>query len=111
MFYMQSYFSLKDGVTLDAFKASLDLFARHMKDQSLLVSIESLKTRSSDTPMDTDEDRFHQYFFTSVFTDIDQCDRSYEYIEKATGDARRIHNGVMEKIAAGAVFVCWDDVE
>ena len=108
---MQSFFSLREGVSREAFQASLDLFARHMKDQSLLVSMESLKTRSSDTPMDTDEDRFHQYFFTSVFTDKNQCDRSYDYIEKATGDARRIHNGVMEKIAAGAVFACWDDID
>ncbi|MEJ2178283.1 MAG: hypothetical protein P8Y12_10130 [Gammaproteobacteria bacterium] len=81
-----------------------------MQEQNLLVSIGPIGSRDSDTPMDTDEERNHQYFFVTTFVDKAQCDRSYAYIlgHSETGDA--FHDDVYKKVER-PIFVCYEDIE
>lgn len=110
MFHMLSCFNLKPGITIDEFTKPLLAFENHMQELNLVVSIGSIKSRDSDTPMDTDEERNHQYFFVTTFVDKAQCDRSYAYIlgHSKTGDA--FHDGVFEKVES-PVFICYEDID
>ncbi|MEO0397834.1 MAG: hypothetical protein AAF224_00240 [Pseudomonadota bacterium] len=110
MMHMLSCFSLGKDVGVAAFSVALQAFSRHMQSQDLVVSVSPLGERVADTPMDTDTDRSHQYFFTMTFLDRSQCDRAYAYILKSRNAPENPHHAVMSHVGEDAVFICWRDL-
>ena len=106
---MLSCFNLKPGVSIDAFSQSLLSFEEHMKKLDLVVSVGPIGLRDSDTPMDTDAERDHKYFFTTTFLDKAQSDRSYAYILRHTEYGDAFHDEVYKKVE-NPVFICYTDI-
>ena len=109
MFNMLSCFNLRSGVSLEDFQSAVETFVEHMQAQSLIVDVSPIGRRCAQTPMDTDDVRDHQFFFTSRFVNKAQCDAAYRYIEAAAPAVASIHGAVMRKVAPDAVFICWDE--
>ena len=110
MYRMLSFFDLEDGVDIADFEKALKALSHHLIDVGLLHSMGNIGRRSSDTRMDTDEERSQQWFFVSTFVDKEQCDRSYAYIKTGEEPGKSIHGAVMSRIRNG-IFTCWDDVD
>ena len=110
MFHMLSCFNLKEDVTFEEFRDAVEAFHQHMIDASRMVSASPLGRRMSATPMDTDDTRDHQYFFTTTFRSKAECDAAYSYVLKADSDIQAVHRAVMDRVKGDAVFICWEDV-
>lgn len=106
MYHMLSSFDLDENVSIPEFQETLLAFSAHMKKQGLLLTIGPLGRRSSDTPMDTDDERGQQFFFIMSFRDRDQCDAAYDYVDTELPS----HNSVITKVK-NALFTCWEDVD
>lgn len=109
MFHMLTCFNLKPGVTLDNFRRSVAVYEDHMKELRLVQTMGPIGQRQSDTIMDTDRERDHQYFFMTSFLDRAQCDRSVEHILRREEPAQSIHRDVYSKVT-DQVFICWQDL-
>ena len=81
-----------------------------MKKLNLMVSVGPIGSRDNDTPMDTDAERDHKYFFITTFLDKAQSDRSYEYILRHTETGDAVHDDVFKKVK-DPVFICYSDVK
>ena len=109
MFHMLTSFHLKPGVTMEDFRTALERLSSHMKSVGLLERTGPIGERHSDTPMDTDCERDHRYFFIMSFRDRGQCDRAYDYLKPHEEPGESIHRAVYSK-AADPIFTCWQDV-
>ena len=110
MYRMLTFFDLADGVDIADFEKALKALNHHLIDVGLLHSMGNIGRRSSDTPMDTDDERPQEWFFVSTFVDKEQCDRSYAYVKTGEEPGKSIHDEVMTRIRNG-IFTCWDDVD
>lgn len=108
MFHMLSVFDLADGTDMAAFKESLIAFTDHLIDVGLLHSLGAIARRSSDTPMDTDQERHQAWMFVSSFEDKEQCDRAYEYVERGEEPCASLHGAMRSKMRNG-IFSCWEE--
>ncbi len=108
MFHMLSCFNLRPGVDFGDFRTALDGYTAHMQGLDLVTSNSPVGRRQSDTPMDTDEVRHHQYFTTTTFRDRAQVDAAYDYIKTHTEPGFAIHNAVYSKVE-DSIFICWED--
>ena len=109
MFHMLSCFNLKAGITIDDFRCALVDYTTHLQALDLVDSTGHIGRRQSDTIMDTDDERDHQYFVTMSFRDRAQCDRSVDYIKAHQQPGDSIHREVYSKVA-DPVFICWEDL-
>ena len=109
MFHMLSCFNLKAEISIDEFRSSLADYTAHLQTLDLVDSTGPIGRRQSDTIMDTDNERDHQYFVTMSFRDRAQCDRSVDYIHGHQQPGDRIHREVYSKVA-DPVFICWEDL-
>jgi hypothetical protein len=109
MFHMLTCFNLKPEFDIDAFRTAASDFTTHMKDQRLVHSMGPIGRRQSDTILDTDEERDHEYFFTMSFQDRAQSDRAVESIMAREEPGVSIHNGVNSMIS-DYIFICWEDL-
>ena len=109
MFHMLTCFNMREGIALDKFQQSLSEYTEHMRSLDLVESHGPVGSRQSDSPMDTDGERDHQYFVMMHFRDRSQCDNAVAYIKshKAPGDS--IHKEVHSKVE-NPIFICWQDV-
>ncbi len=107
---MLTCFNLRDGVTIDEFRAALNAFHEHLVEGAFVHATGPVGQRQRHEVMDTDDERDHEYFFIMTFRDRAQCDRAVEYIYRHDEPAESIHHRVYEKIA-DPVFICWEDVE
>ena len=109
MYHMLSCFNLKPDVSAEVFAGSIDALFAHLREIGLVESIGPLCRRDSNTPMDTDDERDHEYFFVTNFVDKAQCDRSYDYIlsHQQAGDA--VHDAVYQKVV-DPVFICYAEI-
>ncbi len=105
MFHMLSCFNLRQAGAIDTFRASIERFSKHMQNRKLLDGVGKIGIRCTDTPMDTDTQRSHQYFFIMTFKDQRQCDAAYDYIQTDM----RFHQDVISKVK-DPVFICWEDL-
>ena len=80
MFHMLSCFNLQPGESIDEFGSAIADFAAHMQAEDLVDSIGPIGRRQTDTIMDTDDERNHEFFFIMTFRDRAQCDRAVETI-------------------------------
>ena len=65
---------------------------------------------SSDTPMDTDDDRAHTHFSVMSFRDRKQLDHAYAYMLHRRATATDSHHDMYSRIT-NSVFLCWQDGE
>jgi hypothetical protein len=87
---MLTCFNLKPDFTLDDFRQAIVTFTEHMKDSDLVDSTGPIGRRQSDTIMDTDNERNHEYF-------------------PHEEPAESIHNAVYSKVR-DQIFICWEDL-
>ncbi len=109
MFHMLTCFNLKPGITIEEFGKSSAALTKHMQERELLHSTGPIGRRQSNTIMDTDSERNHEYFFITTFLDRAQCDRSVKYILPHEEPGESIHLAVYSKVA-DPVFICWEDL-
>ncbi len=109
MFHMLSCFDLKPGEDIGAFRSAYMNFVAYMKSVDLVESSGPIGRRESDTPMDTDDERDHEYFAVMSFRDRTQVDTAYAYIMKHVEPGETSHNNVFEKVQ-NPVFICWQDL-
>ena len=109
MFHMLSCFNLKPGVDVDNFRKAYAEFVSHMKSAGLVEESGPIGRRQSDTPMDTDSEREHEYFVIMSFNDRDQVDAAYAFIESQREIGGTSHSEVYAKVA-NSVFICWQDL-
>lgn len=110
MFHMLTCFNLQQEETISDFRRAISGFAAHMQDLDLLHLMSPIGRRQTDTIMDTDSERDHQYFFTMSFRDREQCDRAVEHIYPHAAPTDALHTAVYAGIK-DQVFVCWEDIE
>ena len=109
MFHMLTCFNLKPGITIEEFQQSVADFAAHLLDIDLIHSTGPVGRRKTDTIMDTDSERDHEYFFIISFRDREQCDRSADYILPHEEPGESIHHAVYSKVK-DQIFICWEDL-
>ena len=109
MFHMLTCFDLKPDVTIKEFGLSVDAYEQHMKEKNLALLMGPIGQRQSDTIMDTDNERDHQFFFLSTFRNRAQCDRAIDYILKHEEPGDSIHKAMYSKVQ-NQVFICWQDI-
>ncbi len=109
MFHMLSCFDLKPGEDIDAFQTAYSEFVADMKSTDMVEDSGPIGRRQSDTSMDTDEERDHEYFSIMTFRDRAQVDVAYAYIMKHVEPGESSHNSVLEKVE-NPVFICWQDL-
>jgi hypothetical protein len=109
MFHMLSCFDLKPGEDIETFRNAYDEFAAYMKSVDLVADSGPVGRRQSDTPMDTDGERNHEYFVIMSFRDRAQVDAAYAYIKKHVEPGESSHNGVYERVE-NPIFICWQDL-
>jgi hypothetical protein len=110
MFHMLTSFNLKAGENIEDFGDALAEFVERMKDLDLLDSISPIGRRQTDTIMDTDSERDHQYFFTMSFRNRAQCDLAVEHIYPHAAPTDALHSAIYAGIK-DQIFVCWEDIE
>lgn len=109
MFHMLSCFDLKPGEEIDVFRLAYYEYVGEMKRIGLVEGTGPIGKRQSDTPMDTDDERDHEYFVTMSFRDREQVDAAYEHIMQHTGPGDAAHDGVYTRVS-NPVFICWQDL-
>jgi hypothetical protein len=110
MFHMLTCFNLAPDTSLEEFRESLAAFSQHMEGLDLQQSAGPIGRRQSDTIMDTDDERDHQYFFITTFRDRAQCDLAVEYIRPPADSGEPSHISVLTKVT-DPVFICWEDIQ
>ena len=109
MFHMLSCFNLKPGITIDAFKQSLELLDQHLRDIDLVHSTSRIGRRDHHPVMDTDSERNHEYFVIMNFRDRAQCDRSVQHIDSGEKPGSSMHRELWQQVS-DPVFICWEDI-
>lgn len=109
MFHMLTCFNLDAGTDIADFRDALETFTAHMKSAGLVESCGSIGQRQSDTRLDTDAERDHQYFVVMSFRDREQSDRALTELYKHEGRSERLHHAVYSR-AKDPIFICWQDL-
>ena len=110
MFHMLSCFNLKSGLQIQDFELSYTAFVEEMKNAGLVESTGKIGRRQSDTPMDTDDQRNHEFFVVMSFIDRSQVDKAYAHIMKHIEPGEKTHDSVYSKVI-DPVFICWQDID
>lgn len=105
MSHMLSCFNLKPDISRDEFRGSLADYTAHLRTLDLVDSTGPIGRRQSNTIMDTDDERDHQYFVIMSFRYRAQCDRSVDYISGHQQPGGRIHREVSAMVA-DPVIIC-----
>ena len=108
MIHMLSAFNLKPAEDLDAFMAAYSDFAADAKVAGIIESAGPVGRRVADTPMDTDDERTHEFFSIMSFRDRAQLDAAYDYIERRSMPTTKTHVQMYKRIM-DSVFTCWED--
>jgi len=109
MFHMLTCFNLQQGEKISDFRRAIIGFATHMQTLDLLQSMSPIGRRQTDTIMDTDSERDHQYFFTMSFRDREQCDLAVAHIYPHEEPTDELHSAMYSGIK-DQVFICWEDI-
>ncbi len=110
MFHMLTCFDLKPDVEIGAFGAALADYTVHLQELDLVESNGPIGQRQSDTILDTDGERHHQFFTTMSFRDRSQADAAVDYIKAHTEPGHSIHHAVYSKVQ-NQIFICWQDMD
>ena len=107
---MLTCFDLKPGIDIEAFRAAYLGFVDYMRSIDLVERTGPIGRRQSDTKMDTDDERDHQYFVIMSFRDRAQVDAAYAKLVPHEEPARTAHEAVYSNIQ-NQIFICWQDME
>ena len=110
MFYMLTCFDLKPDVAIEEFGLSIDTYAQHMREENLAQSMGPIGQRQSDSSLDTDDERDHQFYFITTFQDRAQSDKARDYILQHEEPVDSIHKTMYTKVK-NPIFICWQDIE
>jgi hypothetical protein len=110
MFHMLTCFDLKPEVEIGAFRAAYSNFVEHMQGIDLVECTGPIGNRQSDTRMDTDSERDHEYFVIMSFRDRVQVDAAYAYLVPHEEPAESAHKAVYSKVQ-NQIFICWQDMD
>ncbi len=110
MFHMLTCFDLTPDVEIGAFRAAYSDFVAHLQSIGLVEGTGPIGRRQSDTPMDTDSERDHEYFVIMSFRDRAQVDVAYAQFLSRQEPTNSIHHKV-QTMMQNPVFICWQDVE
>ncbi len=110
MFHMLSCFNLKPDEDIATFTAAYANFVEEMQAIDLVTGSGPIGRRQADTPMDTDDERNHEYFVVMSFRDRAQVDAAYAHIEQHFGPTDAAHDRVYTRVA-DPVFICWQDLQ
>ena len=108
MFHMLSCFKLREPAILETLQADLKIYADHLQERDLLLTLGPVGERQSDTILDTDDNRDHTHFMIMTFKDRAQSDRAVKYIFSGEDPADSLHRSVYKNII-DPVFICWQD--
>ena len=109
MFHMLSCFDLKPGENIDDFSSAYRAFVEEMKQNDMVESTDPIGNRQRNAPMDTDDERDHEYFALMSFRDKAQVDAAYAHIMKHIEPGEKTHNSVYTRVQ-NPVFICWQDL-
>ena len=110
MFHMLTCFDLKPGIEIGAFRASYLEFVEFMKGIDMVESTGPIGQRQSDSGMDSDDERDHEYFVIMSFRDRAQVDAAYAELIPHEDPAESAHKSVYSKVQ-NQIFICWQDLE
>ncbi len=108
VFHMLTCFDLRAGIELGDFRRALANYTAHLQELDLVDGHSPIGRRQSDTILDTDSERNHQYFITMTFRDRAQADAAVGYIKSHTEPGQSIHHTVYSKVQ-DQIFICWQD--
>ena len=108
MFHMLCCFDLKTGIQLEDFQQAFEQFTLHLQAQDLVVSSTPVGVRQSDTILDTDSERSHQYFSIMSFADRKQSDAAVQHIAQFGMTPDSTHH-IAYSMVEDPVFICWQD--
>ncbi len=106
--HMLSAFNLKAGQDLETFSSKYGAFINELHAAGLIEEAGPMGRRVSDTPMDTDEERGHQFFTILTFKDRAQMDAAYAHIEARMKSVTGEHLDMYRR-TADQIFTCWQD--
>ncbi len=109
MFHMLSCFDLNPGEDIETFQSAYTAFVDEMQTIGLVEGTGAIGRRQNDTPMDTDDERNHEYFVVMSFRDREQVDAAYAHIKQHVGPSDAAHEGVYTRVL-NPVFICWQDL-
>lgn len=92
-----------------SFRHALDELTLHLQGSDFVHSTGPVGRRQSDTIMDTDDERDHEFFFIMTFRDREQCDRAVDYIRPHEEPAESFHDAIYTMVA-DPIFICWEDL-
>jgi hypothetical protein len=110
MFHMLTCFDLAPGVEIGAFQAAYSDLVVHLQGIDLVAGTGPIGRRQSDTPMDTDGERDHEYFVVMSFRDRAQVDLAYGQFLLHQEPTHSAHNAV-RSLMRNPVFICWQDID
>jgi len=110
MFHMLSCFNLDTEVDIESFREDYLAFVTRMHDVGLVESTGPIGLRQSDTDMDTDDERDHEYFVIMSFRDRKQVDAAYAHIKRHQEPEESVHSSVYTKVR-NPIFICWKDID
>ena len=110
MFHMLTCFDLKSDVEIGAFCAAYSDFVEYLRSLDLVERSGPIGRRQSDTKMDTDSERDHEFFVIMTFRDRAQVDAAYAYLVPHEEPAESAHKAVYSKVQ-NPIFICWQDLE
>ena len=109
MFHMLTCFNLKPGEDIGAFRQALAALTRHLQEHELVEGHGPIGRRQTDTLLDTDEERDHEYFVTMSFRDRAQADDAVEYVQGQSEPGSGLHRATWSALQ-DPVFICWQDI-
>ncbi|MEL7254982.1 MAG: DUF6614 family protein [Pseudomonadota bacterium] len=106
--HLLSTFDLRPGQDEASFTEAYRVFVQELYDADLIIDARPMGRRVSDTPMDTDEDRNHQFFTILTFRDRAHMDAAYAHIEARMRAVTGEHAAMYAR-TANQIFTCWQD--
>ena len=106
---MLSCFDLVPGENIADFSNAYHAFVEEMKHNDMVENTAPIGSRQRDTPMDTDDERDHEYFVVMSFRDRKQVDAAYAHIMKHIEPGKATHDSVYTRVQ-NPVFICWQDL-
>ena len=107
---MLTCFDLKPKHSIEEFQKSLTQYTAHMHALDLVESHSPIGLRQSDTILDTDDERKHNYFMIMHFRDREQSDKAVTYIKSLEEPAKSLHTNAYSK-TQNLIFVSWEDIK
>lgn len=109
MFRMLTCFNLRPETSIQEFSSAYFAFVAHMKDLDLVAGSGPIGRRQSDSGLDTDADRGHEYFALMDFRDRAQADRALAHIRPRQNPTEALHRAVLTR-ARQVIFIAWEDI-